>query len=143
VLDAQGTVIKTAQQVRSEDLAALFYGVPGSAARVTRLRADLAHAALSEDLVMTASKDQAELSNIRQLTKEVNEPLCPVYNGCETAGQAPRSEAIARADANANGSGESFACSTSSSRHASPAWLGLGGGFLALALVQAARRRRG
>lgn len=139
VLDAQGSVVKTAQQVRAEDLATLFHGVPGNAARVTRLRADLAHAALNVDLVMTASADQAELSNVRQLTKELNEPLCPVYNGCETAGQAPRSEAIARNEA--NGGGESFACSTSS-RPSTPTWLGLGGGFLALALVKAARRRR-
>jgi hypothetical protein len=139
VKDEQGTIIKTAQQVRTEDLETLFHGIPGAQARVTRLRADLAHAALSADLVMTAAADQSELSNIRQLTKEVNEPLCPVFNGCESAGQAPRSEAIARNDA--SGSGESFACSTSS-RTSHPAWLGLGGGFLALALVKAARRRR-
>jgi hypothetical protein len=140
VLDQQGTVIKTAQQVRSEDLATLFAGIPTVTTRVTRMRADLAHAALNDDLKMTASADQSELSNIRQLTKEINEPLCPVYNGCNNAGTAPRSEAIARADA-ANGGGESFACSTSS-RPSSPAWLALGGGFLALALVKAARRRR-
>lgn len=141
VTDPQtGNVIKTAQQVRSEDLATLFAGVPAAATRITRMRADLAHAALDADLVMTASKDQAELSNIRQLTKELNEPLCPVYNGCDTAGTAPRSEAVARA--NASGGNESFACSTSSSsRPSAPAWLGLGGGFLALALVKAARRR--
>ena len=140
VIDPQTkAVIKTAQQVRSEDLETLFHGVPSSLARVTRMRADLAHAALSADLVMTASQDQAVLSNIRQLTKELNEPLCPVYNGCDTAGTAPRSEAVARA--NASGGAESFSCSTSS-RPSSPAWLGLGGGFLALALVKAARRKR-
>lgn len=138
VKDEQGNVTKTAQQVRAEDLETLFHGVPGASARVTRLRADLAHAALNADLVMTASADQTELSNIRQLTKELNEPLCPVYNGCESAGQAPRSEAIARNDA--GGNGESFSCSTSS-RPSTPAWLGLGGGFLALALVKAARTR--
>jgi hypothetical protein len=141
VLDAQGAVVKTAQQVRTEDLATLFNGVPTGSARVTRMRADLAHAALSADLVMTASQDQTELSNLRQLTKELNEPLCPVYNGCDQTGQAPRSEAISRANAG-NGGNETFGCSTSS-RTSSPAWLGLGGGFLALALVKAARRRRG
>lgn len=140
VKDEQGAVIKTAQQVRAEDLATLFHGVPSSAARVTRLRADLSHAALNVDLVMTASADQSELSNVRRLTKELNEPLCPVYSGCESAGQAPRSEAIARSGA--SGGGESFACNTST-RRSTPAWLGLGGGFLALALVKAARRRRG
>jgi hypothetical protein len=138
-----GAVLKTAVQVRDEDLATLFHGVPAATTRVTRLRADLAHAALDADLVMTASADQSELSNIRQLTREINEPFCPVYNGCDTAGSAPRSEAVAQANAaNGNGGG-SFACSTSSTtRSSSPAWLGLGGGFLALALVKAARRRR-
>ncbi len=140
VKDAQGVVTKTAQQVRTEDLTTLFYGIPSASARVTRLRADLVHAALVDDLRLTASADQAVLSNVRQLTKEINEPLCPVFNGCDSAGQAPRSEAIARSDASAKD--ESFACTTSS-RTSTPAWLGLGGGFLALALVKAARRRRG
>ena len=140
VTDPQtNAVTKTAQQVRAEDLATLFHGIPSATARVTRMRADLAHAALDADLVMTASADQTQLSNIRQLTKELNEPLCPVYSGCDTAGTAPRSEAVARA--NASGGGESFSCSTTS-RPSAPTWLGLGGGFLALALVKAARRAR-
>jgi hypothetical protein len=144
---ATGAVLKTAVQVRDEDLATLFHGVPAATTRVTRLRADLAHAALDADLVMTASADQSELSNIRQLTREINEPLCPVYNGCDTAGTAPRSQAVAQANASNGNGGGSFACSTSSTtssttRSSSPAWLGLGGGFLALALVKAARRRR-
>jgi Uncharacterized protein conserved in bacteria (DUF2330) len=143
VLDAQGNVVKTAVQVREEDLTTLFFGVPTATTRVTRMRGDLAHAALDADLVLTASADQSLFSNVRQLTKELNEPLCPVYNGCDSAGTAPRSEAIARADA--NGKGESFSCTTASRStptRTSPAWLGLGGGFLALALVKAARRRK-
>ena len=142
VLDAQGNVTKTAVQVRDEDLTTLFFGVPTATTRITRMRADLAHAALNADLVITASADQKVLSNVRQLTNEINEPLCPVYNGCDNAGTAPRSEAIARAD----GSGkESFACATTSratSTSGTSSWLGLGGGFLALALVKAARRRK-
>ena len=144
VLDAQGNVTKSAVQVREEDLTTLFFGVPTATTRITRMRADLAHAALNADLVMTAAADQAVLSNVRQLTNEINEPLCPVFNGCDSAGTAPRSEAVARADS--SGRGESFACATTS-RSGSPsspsAWLGLGGGFLALALVKAARRRKG
>jgi hypothetical protein len=139
VKDAQGNITKTAIQVRTEDLTTLFYGVPTATTRVTRWRADLAHKSLDADLVLTAAADQSVLSNIRQLTKEINEPLCPVFNGCDQTGTAPRSEAVARAD---GGSGESFACSTSSPRSSVPAWLGLGGGFLALALVKAARRRK-
>ncbi len=141
VLDAQGNVIKSAVDVRNEDLTTLFFGVPTATTRITRLRADLAHAALNADLVITAAADQSVLSNVRQLTNEVNEPLCPIYNGCDNAGTAPRSEAVARAD----GNGESFACATTarSSAPSPSGWLGLGGGFLALALVKAARRRKG
>ena len=143
VKDAQGNITKTAVQVRTDDLATLFAGIPTATTRVTRMRADLAHAALDADLVISAPPDQTVVSNVRQVTKEINEPLCPVYNGCSNVGTAPRSEAIARANASSNG--ESFACSTSSLRSSSPspAWLGLGGGFLALALVKAARRRKG
>jgi hypothetical protein len=139
VKDDQGNITKTAQQVRAEDMDTLFFGIPSVAIRATRLRADLQHAALDQDLVVTASKDQAVLSNVRQITREANEPLCPVFNGCDNIGQAPRSEAQARADGD---SGESFSCSTTS-KPTSPTWLGLGAGFLALAMVKASRRRRG
>ena len=138
VKDAQGNITKSAVQVRTEDLTALFSGVTQAPTRITRMRADLAHAALNADLVIVAAADQSVLSNIHQLTNELNEPLCPVYNGCSQIGTAPRSEAAARTG---NGSGESFSCSTSS-RSSSPAWLGLGGAFLALVLVKAARRRK-
>jgi hypothetical protein len=137
VLDSAGNVLKTALQVRNEDLATLFYGIPTATSRVTRMRADLSHAALDADLVMIASADQAVLSNIRQVTKEANEPLCTVYNGCDSAGSAPRSDAVAASN---GGSGESFSCATGGSG-ASPIWLGAGLGYLALAVVRARRRR--
>jgi hypothetical protein len=140
VLDGQGNVVKTAVQVRSEDLAALFYGIPTASSRVTRMRADLAHAALDADLVMTASKDQAVLSNVRQLTKELNEPLCPVYSadGCSQIGTAPRSDAAARSNGD---TAESFSCATSGGNSTSPIWIGAGLGYLAMAIVRARRRR--
>ncbi len=130
VLDGQGNVLKTAVQVRSEDLAALFYGIPSASSRVTRMRAYLAHAALDADLVMTASADQAVLSNVRQLTKELNEPQCPVYStdGCSQIGTEPRSDAEARANGDA---GESFSCATGAGGNASPVWIGAGLGYLA------------
>src|SRR5688572_15247119 len=59
VKDAQGNVIKTAAQVRDEDLDTLFYGIPTAQSRITRMRADLNRAALDVDLVMNASQDQA------------------------------------------------------------------------------------
>lgn len=139
VKDAQGNVTKTADQVRQEDMSTLFFGIPSAAIRTTRLRADLAHAALNEDLVMIASADQAILSNVRQLTKELNEPLCTVWAGCDSVGQAPRSEAAARSNGD---NAESFSCATSTPT-TSPGWLGLGAGFLALSLVKASRRRKG
>jgi MYXO-CTERM domain-containing protein len=66
VKDASGHVTKTAVQVRQEDLDLL---VPGdvAATRVTRMRADLAHSALTRDLVLAASQDQSLLSNTHQL----------------------------------------------------------------------------
>src|SRR6185503_1468062 len=101
---------------------------------------DLAHAALNADLVMTASQDQTLLSPLRQLTKELNQPQCPVYSadGCTQVGTAPRDEAAARASGNGE---ESFSCSTGGS-NASPAWMGAGLGFLALAIARARRRQR-
>ena len=140
VLDAQGNVVKTAVQVRSEDLTALFYGIPTASSRVTRIRADLAHAALDADLVMTASADQAVLSNVRQLTAEINEPLCPVYSadGCSQVGTEPRSDAAARSNGDA---GESFSCSTGAGGNASPIWIGAGLGYLAMAIARSRRRR--
>jgi len=140
VKDAQGTVIKTAVQVRDEDLTTLFFGIPEASSRVTRIRADLAHAALNADLVMTASQDQTELATVRQLTKELNQPQCPVYSadGCTQVGTAPRDEAMARASGDSN---ESFSCATGSATAASPGWLVAGLGYLAIAITRARRRR--
>ena len=143
--NADGTIKKTAQQVRADDLETLTYGIPSVATRVTRMRADLSHAALNQDLVMIASPDQAVLPTLRRVVKELNEPSCPVYNGCVPIGTAPRSEAIERANGE---TGESFACSTSARTSAPtrsttyPTWAGIGFGFLALAIVKASRGRR-
>jgi uncharacterized protein DUF2330 len=137
VKDGQGNIVKTAAQVRTEDMDTLFYGIPTATSRVTRLRADLAKAALASDLVMTASKDQAVLSNVRQITKENGQPLCPVYNGCNQVDQVPRDQAIARATPAGD---ETFACSTS--RSGPSTWLAASLGFAGLALTHAIRRFR-
>lgn len=68
--------LKPADLVRQEDLAAIFAGL--SSARVTRMRADLVRAALGKDLHLGASSDQSELSNVRNLTRDTNRPVCPV-----------------------------------------------------------------
>ena len=125
---------KTVEEVRKEDLDVLFGGASRpSDVFVTRIRTDIAHAALSEDLLLQAPVDQAVFSNIRQVTKELNEPLCPVYVGCTQTGTAPRSEAISRA-AQTN-------CSSSGALP-SNGFAAAGLAFVGIAVANAARRRR-
>jgi hypothetical protein len=137
VEDDQGNVVKTALQVQQEDMNTLFYGIPTATSRVTRIRADLSRVALDQDLQMTASQDQAVLSNVRQVTKELNQPQCPVWDGCQTVGTAPRDEAFARSTP-ASGSSS---CATPAPR-VNPSWLAIGGALAAVGLVHVARRRR-
>jgi hypothetical protein len=137
VTDTTGAIVKTADDVRDEDLATLFAGVPDQV-RVTRLRADLAHASLAEDLILRASGDQEMLPAFRKAKLESGQPLCTVYNGCDPAGQAPRDEAQARSGAGA----ESFSCITAqSSRSDMPLGLAVAAGFLGLAVVRSRRQR--
>jgi hypothetical protein len=133
--DGDGGIIETASQVEDDDFAAMFHGI--TSPRVTRMRADIAHAQLlTGDLVLTASPDQAELTLTRSLTKELNEPQCPVYQGCQVVGTAPRSEAAARAG-NGNDSSTST-CAMSPSR--SSGWLLAGIGFIAFVFAKIRRR---
>jgi hypothetical protein len=126
---------KTAAQVRDEDIATLFFGIATNDARVTRMRADLAHAALDQDLVMRAAGDQTVLSNVRQLTKAVGQPRCPVYSGCDQVGTAQPDPATGNG---ASGDG-TFTCATSSRNDS--AWMGVGLGLAAVAAAHAIRRR--
>jgi hypothetical protein len=76
---------QTAEEVRTADLAALFAGVTAPNVRITRIRSDIAHAAMTADLVLRASADQSELSNIRTLTQGVNEVCaCGYLDGGES-----------------------------------------------------------
>jgi hypothetical protein len=78
---------ETADQVRLDDLNTLFPGSNQSTVRVTRMRADLAHAALANDLVLQASADQSTISNNYAVTQSVNAPTCPpVPNPCPPCG---------------------------------------------------------
>jgi Uncharacterized protein conserved in bacteria (DUF2330) len=72
---------QTAEEVRTADVKALFAGMAGPNVRVTRIRSDIAHAAMTADLVFQASADQSELSNVRTVTKSVN-LVCPSYSPC-------------------------------------------------------------
>ena len=82
------TPAETADQVEQDDLTALFTGIGSGQFRLTRLRADLAHGALANDLQLQAAADQSELTNLRVASGSVNGPLCPVYDGCTVVGQA-------------------------------------------------------
>ena len=74
---------ETAEEVRQKDLTTLFPGGDQSTVVVTRLRADLAHAALANDLVLQASADQSNVSNVYRVTQSTNAPACaPVPNPC-------------------------------------------------------------
>jgi MYXO-CTERM domain-containing protein len=137
VKDANGTVTKTAAQVRDADLATLFSGNPS---RVTRMRADLAHAALDQDLALIASQNQTPLPNVRQLTREANQPLCPVYDGCKEVGQLPRDQASAQSTTKGpQSSGSTFSCSSGAMTGATSFFAVVG--LAAVAAVRALRRR--
>jgi hypothetical protein len=91
-----GAPEKSEAEQRAEDLDVLFGGAPArqTTVRVTRMRADLAHSALSKDLRVQASSDQTLVSNVVQVTREKSPPACPVYDDkCTIIGNAPRPEA--------------------------------------------------
>ncbi len=108
--DAGTTQGQSAEDVRAADVAALFSGMNGPNVRITRMRSDISHAAMTSDFILQASPDQAEISNVRNLTNAVN-LQCPVYDGCDIVGNVPADEANARA-ANGSSSNESFGCAT-------------------------------
>ncbi len=66
-----------------QDLTAVFAGVAPPNARITRMRSDIAHSALTADLNLQASADQSELSNIYvPASTSGTPPLCPVFTPC-------------------------------------------------------------
>jgi MYXO-CTERM domain-containing protein len=142
---ANGQPAQTADQVMEADIATLFTGIGGTAGgstfRLTRLRSDLAHAALANDLQLQAATDQSTLTNVRVPGQNANGPLCPVYDGCSIVGYQPL-------DGNAaSGSGtghEAAGCSTTGSTstdwNAATALAGLLG-MIGLTAARARRRR--
>jgi hypothetical protein len=85
---------ESADQVRADDIATLFAGLEGPSVRVTRMRSDIAHAAMTKDFVLQASADQSEVSNVRNVTQSVN-LQCPLYNGCTQVGTGTPAQAAA------------------------------------------------
>jgi hypothetical protein len=86
---------QTAEDVRTADIDALFAGLAGPNVRVTRMRSDIAHAAMTADFTLGASTDQAELSNVRNVTQSIN-LQCPIYdNQCTVTGYGTAAQAAA------------------------------------------------
>jgi len=99
---ANGGPAQTAEEVRTADVKALFAGMAGPTVRVTRIRSDIAHAAMTADLVFQASADQSEVSNVRTVTQSVN-LQCPVYNGCTVVGTGSAAQAAASVSKSSSG----------------------------------------
>jgi hypothetical protein len=88
---------ESAEQVRDDDVNTLFAGLIGPTVRVTRMRSDIAQAAMTADFVLQAASDQSELSNVRNVTQSVN-LTCPVYNGCNVVGTGTPGQAQTSVD---------------------------------------------
>jgi len=139
----------TADQARMDDMATLFAGITMPNVRVTRLRSDLAHSALDQDLTLQASMDQSELSNIRTVSQQVNEPQCPIYGSdCGIIGYGPRGQGGSAGNGASGGTGSSFDCSLSprSTKAAEPPVEGtltfaVIVGFIGIAAMRSRRRR--
>jgi hypothetical protein len=136
IKDANGIVTKTAAAVRDEDLTTLFSNLPTT--RVTRMRADLAHAALGHDLTLRASADQSFLTNVRQLTRcgLPDDPTSTIINpGDPTSTTTPTSSASPPPS-----STKTFTCAAGPAREDPTLSIGLG--VAAVVIARVIRRRR-
>ena len=133
--DDAGAPGETAEQVRGDDLTALFAGLPGPTVRVTRIRSDVAHAAMTTDLVLQASTDQSELSNIRTVTKSTN-LQCPIYDNCSIVGYGTPEQAQASED------GKGGCGAAPQSKSGPLGSLLAAAGFLVMAVARSGRARR-
>ncbi len=138
--------MESADQVRMDDLDTVFAGMAGPNVRVTRIRSDLAHTALGQDLTLQASSDQSILSNVRNVTQTVNAPQCPIYGSdCSIIGYGPNGSPTG-GGLGASGGGSSFSCATSSKHPSEPSvdatfFVGAVMGFFGLAAMRGRRRR--
>ena len=152
---------ESAEQVRDDDINALFAGLTASTVRVTRIRSDIAQAAMTSDFVLQASADQSELSNVRNVTQSVN-LTCPLFDGCMVIGTGTLAQAQASVDGGgaefgasgaggagppsgtptSKASGGSSGCATSAGRASSGVAFGALAGMLGLVVGRAIRLRR-
>jgi MYXO-CTERM domain-containing protein len=68
-------------QAATTDLAVLFAGIQGPNFRVTRMRSDVAHSALSADMFLQASADQSEMTNLHTPVTQIGQPPCYTCSG--------------------------------------------------------------
>jgi hypothetical protein len=144
---SEGGAGQTAEAVRQADIAALFGGL-GQNVRITRMRSDMAHSAMTTDLVLTASADQSEVSNFRSATKQIN-LVCPTAPTCGggppvlDAGKRATDGGTAGAADSATTTNDQGGCATtgSSGNDSLLVTIGVGLGLLALVAVRAPRRR--
>jgi hypothetical protein len=144
---------ESADNVRAEDIAALFAGMTGPSVRVTRMRSDISHAAMTADFVLQASSDQSELSNQRFVTQSVNEtcatyPPCPPLSSSGAVGSSTSSSSGSGATAgNGNGTGGGSGtvvggCAAApDSRSDTGVRLGVLAAMIGLAVLRSRRRR--
>jgi hypothetical protein len=89
---------------------------------------------MTTDLILQASADQSELSNIRNVTQSVG-LVCPIYDNCAIVGYGTPAQAQASL---AGGGG----CVASAQSNHEPAGLAAVGGLFALVALRVVRVRR-
>ena len=80
--------------MRDDDINTLLFGQSNPTVRITRIRSDLSHAAMTQDLILQASADQTELSNVRTVTEQIDEQ-CTLYQDCSAVGTGTKAQAVA------------------------------------------------
>jgi hypothetical protein len=139
--DDAGSPGQTADQVRSADVQALYQGMTGANVRITRIRSDISHSAMTTDFLLQASADQSEVSNVRVVTQSVNEQ-CPVYFGCQVVGTAPVGP-VTNGSGNGGAKSSTFSCEASPNKSRLGATLGASSfAMIAVVAARALRRRR-
>jgi len=118
-----------------KDLAVLFAGINAPNVRVTRMRSDVAHSALSADMVLQASADQHELTN-RHYPKKTTGDECPYGGGSDGGGSGGRGNPDTGAT---NGQG----CSTTGPLDAAGTTVAVLVGLMTFGAAGVRRRRRG
>jgi hypothetical protein len=77
------SVVESADDVRNQDINTLLEPAAVSGiVRVTRIRSDISHAAMTNDFLLQASADQSQLSDDRTVTQSTNAPVCPKVVPC-------------------------------------------------------------